>query len=259
MMLMLNQEEGIEMKKGGFKLSEVSEVICKISESESDKFVLIGGQALNFWAELYLDNKRDLAPLASKDIDFLVNGSETDLIKMKEGFEGKLLLQDNIESVHCAVLIVENFQKKYEIQIDFLSAVHGLRIKDILRKVETVEFHGKKLSILHPVDCLKSRINNLVSFGKTPHSIKQLRIAIKMIKMRIIDLINDGKIRSARNEIKMVFKILKRTRRERQIVFDEFDIDLFNAIPKDERLGADFIQKNYPQMKNALRLVKTVS
>jgi hypothetical protein len=106
---------------------------------------------------------------------------------------------------------------------------------------------------MHPVHCLASRFENIVLLRRhNEHAVQQLRVAIEVVKARIIFLMKQEDIRKALNEIKMVFKFLKRTKAKRLVIFDLYGIDLFECIPNDERLGKDYVEKRYPQMRKVL-------
>ena len=56
----------------GFSLHQFSEVL-KIRDAAGQPYLLIGGQAVNYWAERYLVTEPQLEPLqpfTSEDIDF---------------------------------------------------------------------------------------------------------------------------------------------------------------------------------------------
>jgi hypothetical protein len=56
----------------GFSLRQFSEIF-KIRDSNGQPYILIGGQAVNYWAEHYLSAEPQLAklqPFTSEDIDF---------------------------------------------------------------------------------------------------------------------------------------------------------------------------------------------
>src|SRR4249919_1703341 len=56
----------------GFRLRQFSEIF-KIRDAAGQPYILIGGQAVNYWAERYLSIEPQLKPLqpfTSEDIDF---------------------------------------------------------------------------------------------------------------------------------------------------------------------------------------------
>jgi hypothetical protein len=56
----------------GFSLRQFSEIF-KIRDSNGQPYILIGGQAVNYWAEHYLSAEpqpAELPPFTSEDIDF---------------------------------------------------------------------------------------------------------------------------------------------------------------------------------------------
>jgi len=63
----------------GFRLGQFSEIF-KIRNAAGQPYILIGGQAVNYWAEHYLAAEpelRKLQPFTSEDIDF--KGSHEDV------------------------------------------------------------------------------------------------------------------------------------------------------------------------------------
>lgn len=67
-------------------------------------------------------------------------------------------------------------------------------------------------------------------------------------------LLKKNKVRNALKEIQLIFKFLKRNKQKRQELFDRYGIDLFDAIPNDERLGKEYVEKRYPQMNRTLQM-----
>lgn len=235
-----------------FTFSEVLEYIEKIPSSDRENIVLIGGQALNVWSELYLSHKSELQPFASKDLDFLINDIKL-MVRLANHWNGKLAVNDDITSTHCGIVFIEDVQK--QIQADFLSTVHGLFGEDIRKKMISIVFKEINLNVMHPIHCLESRFENIIGLRRhDEHSINQLKIAIEVVKARIMVLINQGEIRDALNEIESVFKFLKRNKNKRQEIFDQYEIDLFDAIPNNNRLGKMYVEKRYHQMKKVLQL-----
>ena len=66
----------------GFSLRQFSEVF-KIRDENGNPYVLIGGQAVNYWAERYLPVEpqlKQLQPFTSEDIDFKGDQSDVERI-----------------------------------------------------------------------------------------------------------------------------------------------------------------------------------
>jgi hypothetical protein len=66
----------------GFSLRQFSEVF-KIRDENGNPYVLIGGQAVNYWAERYLPVEpqlKQLQPFTSEDIDFKGDRSDVERI-----------------------------------------------------------------------------------------------------------------------------------------------------------------------------------
>ncbi|MBT4936738.1 hypothetical protein HON22_02370 [Candidatus Peregrinibacteria bacterium] len=237
--------------KEKFTFSEVLKHLNKLPEAETRKVVLVGGQALNFWADVYLHQEPISHPFASKDLDFLMSEASS-MGEIAKAWNAKLLVNDDITSTHWGFTVIQDMQQ--EIKADFMSAVHGLQNKDIRKKHVTINFDNLALNIMHPIHCFKSRFENVVGLRRhNEHSVNQLRVAIKMINIRIQRIIDDNS-RDAHKEINTIFKYLKRSKSKRQELYNLFQIDLFDSIPDDERLGENYIKKRYPQMKEFLKL-----
>lgn len=68
----------------GFSLWQFSEIF-KIRDADGQPYVLVGGQAVNYWAERYLSTEAELEklqPFTSQDIDF--KGNRTDVERIAQ-------------------------------------------------------------------------------------------------------------------------------------------------------------------------------
>lgn len=68
----------------GFSLDQFSEIL-KVRNATGKPYILIGGQAVNYWAERYVEREpqlKSLGPFTSADIDF--NGTAADVRRIAE-------------------------------------------------------------------------------------------------------------------------------------------------------------------------------
>jgi hypothetical protein len=71
----------------GFSLSQFSAVF-KLRDADGQPYVIIGGQAVNYWAERYLSTEPQLAelqPFTSEDIDFKGGHADVERIARQLG------------------------------------------------------------------------------------------------------------------------------------------------------------------------------
>jgi hypothetical protein len=73
----------------GFSLHQFSEVF-RIRDEAGRPYILVGGQAVNYWAERYLSSELELTsmqPFTSQDIDF--KGDQDDVRRIPEQLESQ--------------------------------------------------------------------------------------------------------------------------------------------------------------------------
>jgi hypothetical protein len=165
--------------------------------------VLVGGQAVNFWANHYKHKAPQLAehaPYTSKDIDFFAEFGDVvrECAKRLAGTAKLATLDDmNTPSTGTVMFIDDD---KHARQIDFLGSVAGLADADI---VETAvrgtidDEHGAPSAsflVVHPVLCLKSRAYNVAYLPgyQTEHARNQLRAAIICAKQFAADRLSSA-------------------------------------------------------------------
>lgn len=154
------------------------------------EFVLVGGQALNFWLMLYRATEpslRDIGAVTSDDVDF--QGSYDQARHLVDALKGSTLELGKFEGGTFVNAIVRFTDPAgVERQIDVLRGIHGPLTPDEVRKAAVrMELRGRDgqltgiwISVLHPLHCLVSRFHNSYSFEKYQgaRGILQARAAI---------------------------------------------------------------------------------
>lgn len=165
--------------------AELKEIFVKIQE-ETD-LVLVGGQAVNFWATLYRNSELKLEqylPFSSEDIDFF--GGRLEAIICHKILGGELKLNKDFNPSPNSGVIVTNFQNK-KLRIDFLSSVFGLNDTEISESaivfVGQEELGGIKLKVLNPILCLEGKLKSLVGLPQQGRQdLKHLKISVLCAK-----------------------------------------------------------------------------
>lgn len=192
------------------------EVVIKViaALSPENGAFLIGGQALNFWADYFLDSSpalQALAPFTSKDIDF--QGTKEAAIQLAEMFDGTVVIPDEDHATpNSAYVAIEISGVK--IGIDFLHSIVGL---DPNNDRYVVDFEIPLLledgvsksfivGIHHPIACMITRVVNICYLNrKDAMAYRQLQIAPTVLDCYLNDLIGSY---GCCKEVRIIFEDL---------------------------------------------------
>jgi hypothetical protein len=218
-----------------------------------DGAFLIGGQALNLWAEYY-SKAQELAeyrPYTSKDIDYF--GSRAAAQKLADQLGGQVTVPDpDDHTPHTAVVKAEI--DGATILIDFLGGVQGVRPKELEKGVVEIllpytrEGVSGRLSlpVMHPLHCLQSRIANLAVLGRTDSTAQRQAEAAPIIVREYIDeALRDGDHREATRTLQDLFHFLKRdlTGRKAYRLVNRDPLEIMRVFENDSRIDSRFREK----------------
>jgi len=157
------------------------------------KGIIVGGYALEFYANRYGVGIDTEHPAATRDLDML--GSSLDAQQLQEQlsftFDSKILVDINDHgSPNTAVISIHIDGEEEPLIIDYLAFLEGLKSKEV--KARAIEFElpsssGKepyKIVVMHPLDVLISRVVNIVRLPSKQHrrALAQVELAIDMIR-----------------------------------------------------------------------------
>ncbi len=224
------------------------------SVPDSEKITLVGGQALNFWAELYFQNnpefRRMYGPFTSSDIDFL--GNRDAVLECAGAWNGRVELSDMSDASPNSGMIIIPFKTGDNLIIDFLISVYGIKNSELLKERMKIRYKNALLFVISPFHCLRSRVSNIIGLKRdSVYSFDRLMLAIAVMKRRITHLLDAGHKRQALKETEDVFRLACDSMLGIPI-FADYGTDVFDAIPQDSRLGELFMKRRYPQMKKIL-------
>lgn len=97
-----------------------------------------------------------------------------------------------------------------------------------------------------------SRASNILTLGRNDqHSLDQLKAAIKIVSCLIDEYLDAGEKKQARQLAENVYS-LAMSKTEGIKIHTDFNIDIFEAIPEDDRFNESFNKERFPRMKKAL-------
>ncbi len=232
-----------------------SDEIRQVIESCSSEAVLVGGQALSIWSEIYgVPPPAELSSGISADVDFIGSLSTARALGKalnKRGGNWKLHeVTPGDFTPQTAKLSLTVMNEGYK-EIDFLWAIVGVDTDQARsRAVEmTLPSISRSVKVIHPLDLLASKLHNLASLPEKcdDHGIAQARLAISVVRSFISQAHKDLKERE-------VFPFVEEVRRialDKKLdhVYDEYGFDVLSAVPHEIFEDENFQSKRWPQIR----------
>lgn len=226
----------------------------------SGEVILVGGQAVNFWAEAYLARSPELrreAPFASKDIDFCGSVAQAEACARVLGGNCRVFGPDQLTRRQAVVRYLDGHKR--ELDIDFLSHPFGVdadEVRSLAVAVQVGPATPKPVvcRVMHPIHVLESRACNVSELPnyRTEKGLRQLRAAVICAREFGRDLLESGRVRDVLRLNERVFSF---SLRESGLdVWLQDGISLSDAIVRDPRLPEAFERIRFPQMLRELEV-----
>lgn len=237
-------------KLPAFTTEEAWSLIEKLEGVED--IVLVGGQAVNFWAQWYRDDDPFWSahePFTTKDIDFL--GGKEEVIECARRIHGKAVLAGPDDHSPNSGKILTTLNDK-DLELDFLYVVEGIDtgdIEDTAIKVQHPE-SSAKLLVMHPLLCLQSKLMNVGgTLNRRDHSaLSQLEIAVIVVNRYISEKVKQSAEKSAFKMAERIYKLAKKDAAKK--VYWTYGIDILQAVPVDKFNDENFKKIRFPQMRD---------
>jgi hypothetical protein len=205
--------------------------VTRILSICSPEGLLVGGQALAFWADHFgVRRPRDLEDGVTADADFIGDSALARQLGKELGWSTWIpTLDDATPQTGKVTRRLRNGTVK---QVGFLSGVVGLTTKDLARRAVELEVpEVGVLRIIHPIDVLDSRIQNLHALPEKRNrtGIAQAQLALEVARACIRREIAAAGERAALKLLERVADIALDIAAVR--VFLKYGIDPLTAIP----------------------------
>lgn len=163
---------------------EAAKLIAQLhADGALDDSLVVGGQAVLFWAGYFGIAMRMLS--ITRDVDLFGTRAQAQRAAAQLALPHTLYVADmDRATANSAQLEVRLPGHAQPVLVDFLMSVAGLKSAGIRKRAATVEIGGAQVRVLHPLDCLASKMFNLKHFAekRTPEGVEQGRLAIEIAK-----------------------------------------------------------------------------
>ena len=179
-----------------------------------DGAFIVGGQALNLWAELYSDDCPELAdfgPFTSKDLDYF--GQQAAASKLASALDGEVIFPDPDDATPNAALVTAVIGDR-KIQIDFMRHVMGVRptpLKQLATELLVPLDNGGVLAIplMHPLHCLQSRIANVLKLDRSDQTaMRQLGAAPHVLEAYLLRMLDLNEVKEVQDTLRNLYHYL---------------------------------------------------
>ncbi len=196
----------------GFSLRQFSEVF-KIRNAVGEPYVLIGGQAVNYWAERYLASEpelKKLQPFTSADIDF--KGGHADVQRIARQLSLSPIYPPKVAMTALSGLI------PFEIgglksAIEVIRRIPGLSDSIETPAIET-EWEGNTIRVLDPVSLLACKLELAATVSQEKRAdVWHLKILLPCVRCFLGDILRQVELGHlpARDWLKVANQVLKLT------------------------------------------------
>ena len=243
------------MTSTNIQLPLSSAEVRQILESSSEDTVLVGGQALALWSQIYhVSTPNDLSAGISADIDFVGSGRTAKAVGQalnRAGGNWKLHEvgpDDATPQTAKLSLTVENEGYK---EVDFLGTIVGVNTEQLKARAVEMRLPGlsRGIKIIHPLDLLASRLHNLADIPKKrdAQGVAQVVLAISVVRAFISQAHGTLPERDVFPFVEEVRRIALNKKLRR--VYYEYGFDILSAVPIELFKSEDFLSKRWPQIR----------
>jgi hypothetical protein len=211
--------------------------------------LLVGGQALAFWADhLQVERPETLASGVTADADFIGDAVLATTLGRRLGWNTWVPSLD--EATPQTAKVTRRTAGGGVKQVDFLSGVAGLNTKDLARRAIEMDIPDiGHLRVIHPLDVLDSRIQNLhlLPGKRNDAGIAQARLAVGVARAFIV---REVATRGERIGLKLLERIAETAADIAAVrVFLLYGIDPLEAVPlEDFRTTTALHKLRWPQI-----------
>jgi hypothetical protein len=163
------------------------EMLERILKLAGIDMILVGGQALAFWAAYYHAPAPTIA--ITKDVDLL--GTKADVERLARGLDAKAVFPHKIATTMLVGQVLKELPGGEYVNIDVMFRVYGnIATEAIASRAVLAENPAGRFRVMHPIDVLQGRLENVygLSAKQDEHGVAQLRLAVDIARTFLGDI-----------------------------------------------------------------------
>jgi len=220
-----------------FSLEQFSEVF-RIRDAAGRPYILIGGQAVNYWAERYLPTEptlRKLLPFTSVDIDFRGNREDVQRIAAQLNLPPVYPPKVAITALAGAVPFSIGGIKS---NIEIVRRVPGVSAPAIEALAIEAEWSGRQIRVLDPISLLAGKLELALTVSQTGRQdVAHLKILLPCVRGFLRELLvgvhsGDLPVKGWLGAVNRILKLSKSTQGRKAT--QRFALDWREALPLQE-------------------------
>lgn len=232
-------------KESVFTLDQLQQLLAIPDQST----VLVGGQALAYWADGYgvSPPPGQLVEGISRDADFL--GDRNTVSQLAKGVKGKPSYPSRDAITALVGQVTIPLSESEFLNVDVIHRLVGIDAGEVQRRALRVHLGDVQFWVMHPLDVLQSRVENLARLAdkQTPEGVAQADLAVRVARsyVEIASQQTNGQ-RLAMKAIEHIVRIAKSGSGRK--VSKEFGVDFHDAIPAHVVENEHFKTVRWPQI-----------
>jgi hypothetical protein len=229
------------------------ELLGRILALADNGMILIGGQALAFWAAYYETPAPVIA--ITKDVDLI--GTRADVERLARGLDARPVFPSKRNMTLLVGQVLKDLPGGNYINIDVMSRVYGdLTTEAITSRAVPAESPAGRFLVMHPLDVLQGRLENVYGLAakQDEHGMAQLNVAIDVARKFVADIASQEAGDTAASPRPVALRHLARIERlalsdAGRKVAKRYGIHVADAIdPAPVGHIAQFMSKKLPQL-----------
>ena len=233
------------------EIALTEEEIDQILRSCDGRALLVGGQALAFWAQYYQVKPLGVLSVSvTSDADFIGTAQVArDLSQSLKPLGWRYWQPSVDDATPQTAKLSKRIEGQGIKQIDFLDSIVGLKTEGIQQRAVVLNLtDGIRVRVLHPLDVLESRLKNLAQLPskRDPQGIAQAHLAIDVVSRFLEQLLTEEPARRLLDAIERVARIAQE--KSLETVFHDFGLDPLNSVPVDRVASEEFRSRRWPQI-----------